>query len=182
MQKFQCSLIVVCRYSLRWSRNEVSKNGSEIHELTIKMLKYFCVAIARIYARLFTHYNTMPLEWGMKWMSSVCVSRIISILILTHAIGTTIWFLDEKRLEKISLVCAHVKTLCTLQQRGVLSVLLHKSLMPRTPSTQSQFTLKFLMASNSLKEVISLFNSLNSWGVVVCSIKGDVMKLTDNDF
>ena len=152
MRKVQCSLSVVCRYSLHWSRNEVSKNRSEIHALMIEMLKPFCAAIESIFARLFIHLNTLPLEWGMKWMSRMCVYQMISILLLKGASGTTIRFLDGKRLENISLVCADVKTFCTFQQRGgVLSVLLHNRLVMMTSSMQSQLTLKLLTASNSLK-------------------------------
>ena len=84
-------------------------------------------------------------------------------LLLKDATGATIGSLGGKRLKKISLVCADVKTLCTFQHRGgVISVLLHNRLLSRTSSMQSQFTLKFLTASNCLKEIISLLSSLNS--------------------
>ena len=71
---------------------------------------------------------------------------------MKDASGTNIVFSYGKRLENISLVCADVKKICTFQKRGgVLSVLLHNRLVPRTSSMQSQFTLKFLMVSNCLK-------------------------------
>ena len=74
MRNVQCSLVVFYTYSLNWSQTEVLKNGSEIHALRIDMLQYFCVAIARISARLFIHLKTLPLELGMEWMSRMCVS------------------------------------------------------------------------------------------------------------
>ena len=86
----------------------------------------------------------------------MCVSQIIYILVLKCASGTTIGVLGGKRLEKISLVCDDVKTFCAFQQRGgVLLELLHNRLVPRTSSIQSQLILKFLMAYNCLKEVVS---------------------------
>ena len=95
-------------------------------------------------------------------MSRMCVYQIISILLLKGASGTTIRFLDGKRLENISLVCADVKKFCIFQQiGGVLLVLLHNRLVPRTSSVQIQFTLKILTASYCLKKVISSLNSLN---------------------
>ena len=94
-------------------------------------------------------------------MLKMCVSIMIYILLLKDDSGTTIGFFDGERLEIISLVCVDVKKICTFQQRGgVLSVLLHNRLVPRTSSMQSQFTLKILTASNCLKEVISSLNSL----------------------
>ena len=58
---------------------------------------------------------------------------MIYILLLKDASGTTIGFLDGKRLEMFLLVCADVKKFRTLQQRGgVLSVLLHNRLVTRT--------------------------------------------------
>ena len=118
----------------------------------------------------------------MKWMSRMCVYRMIYILVSKDTSGTTIWFLDWKRLEKISPVRAYVGNICIFQQRrGVLSVLLHNRLVPRTSSMQSQFTLNFLTASNYLKEVISLLNSLNGCGVVVFSIKGDLTRWLDRN-
>ena len=130
----------------------MSKNGSEIHALTIEMLQLFCVAIARIYARLFIHSKTLPLEWGMKWVSRMWVFWMIFIFLLKDASGTTIGFLDGKKLENIPLVCADVKKFCIFQQiGGVLLVLLHNRLVPRTSSMQSQLTLKCSTASNCLK-------------------------------
>ena len=84
-------------------------------------------------------------------MSRMCVSIIRFILLLKDASGTNIYFLYGRRLENISLVCADVKTFCTLQQRGgVLSVLLHNRLVPNT-----------LTDYNCFKNVVSLLNSLN---------------------
>ena len=45
----------------------------------------------------------------MKLMSRMCISRMISILLLKDASGTTIGFSDGMRLENISSVCADVK-------------------------------------------------------------------------
>ena len=76
-------------------------------------------------------------------MSRMCVYPMRYIFLLKDVSGATIGFLDGKRLEKISLVCVYVKTFCTLQQRGgVLSVILHNRLIPRTSSMQIQFNLK----------------------------------------
>ena len=155
MRKVQCSLSVICRYILHWSWTDVSNNESEIHALTIDMLPSFYLAIAIIYARLFIHSKTLSLEWGMKWMSRMWLSWMISILILKGVSGTTIGFLDGNRLENISLFCADVKKICTFQQRGgLLLVLLHNRLAPRTSSMQSQLTTNFSTASNCLKEVV----------------------------
>ena len=84
-------------------------------------------------------------------MPRMCIYRMRYILLLKDASRTTIGFLDGKILENISLVCADVKTFCTLQQRGgVLSVLLHNRLVPNT-----------LTDYNCFKNVVSLLNSLN---------------------
>ena len=88
----------------------------------------------------------------MKFISRMCEYRMRYILILKDASGTNIGFLDGKRLENISLVCADVKKICIFQHRGeVLSVLLHSRLVPRTSSMQIQFNLKFITDSNCLK-------------------------------
>ena len=95
------------------------------------------------------------IEWYLSWYWRTLVGRPYA-------------FLDGKILENISLVCADVKTFCTLQHiGGVLLVLIHNRIMLR-----NQLTLKFTMSSNCLKCVVSLLNSLNGWVVVVCSIKG----------
>ena len=89
-------------------------------------------------------------------MPRMCIYRMRYILLLKDASRTTIGFLDGKILENISLVCAYVKKICSLQKRGgVLSVLLHNRLVPKKSSMQIQFTLKFLTASNCLKYVVS---------------------------
>ena len=144
MWKFQCSLSVVFRYSLQWSRTEVSKNGSDIHALTFEILQLFWVAVSIISTRLSTHSKTLPLEWGMEWISIMCVSWMRYILLLKDANRMIIGFLDGKRLENISLFFDDVKTFCTFQRiGGLILVLLHNRLVPSTSSMQSQFTLIF---------------------------------------
>ena len=56
----------------------------------------FLVSIERISVRLFIHSKTLILEWGMKWMSRMCVSWMRYIFLLKDASGTT--FISKENL------------------------------------------------------------------------------------